>query len=111
MYDSGSVDPSAIFIDDQKMNHVTWLMVAKLKNIFLAAYFSPEEFLKDIKKYDKNIPIYIDSNLAGGVKGEDAAKTIFLKGFKNIYLATGSMPHDFPAMPWIKEIVGINPPF
>ena len=108
---SGSVDPSAIFIDDQIMNHNTWLMVAKLQNIFLVAYFSPEDFLKDIKKYDKQIPIYIDSNLAGGVKGEDAAKTIFLKGFKNIYLATGSLPHDFPPMPWIKEVVGKNPPF
>ena len=60
------------------MNHITWLMVAKLKNIFLVAYFSTEQFLKDIKKYDKNIPIYINSNLAGGVKGEDAAKTILL---------------------------------
>ena len=47
----------------------------------------------------KDIPLYIDSELGGGVKGEEIAKDFREKGFSDIKLATGRSPADFSHLP------------
>lgn len=104
---NGAID--AVLIDDQDMIHKTWQMMAKIKKINLASFHTPEEFFAKCGALDKNCRIFIDSNLADGVKGEVIAKDIYAKGFERIYLATGSDKSEFPPMPWIMDIVGKQP--
>lgn len=105
------VSPDVILIDDQEMIHKTWKMMAKVKNINLQTFYTADEFFSICGSFDSNCRIYIDSNLANGLKGEDIAKAIYEKGFINIHLATGSDTTDFPPMPWIKSIIGKHPAF
>ena len=59
----------------------------------------------------KDIPIYIDSNLERDIKGEELAKTLYDQGYTNLYLCTGYPPETFGKMPWLKAIIGKEPPF
>lgn len=38
------------------------------------------------------------------------AQDLHAQGFSNLYLATGLAPDSFPHMPWIKQVVGKEPP-
>ncbi len=100
-----------ILIDDQDMIHKTWQMMAKIKKINLKSFHSADEFFSKCGTLDKNCKVFIDSNLADGVKGEVVAKEIYAKGFVRIYLATGTDRSEFPPMSWITDIVGKQPGF
>jgi hypothetical protein len=99
----------AILIDDELIIHSIWKMSAKGRNI--VCFNNPDLFLEKIEEYDSDTPIYIDSNLGEGKRGEEIAKEIFNKGFKEIYLATAYHPNYFPPMEWIKGIIGKSPPW
>ena len=102
-------NPHAILIDDDLFIHSLWKISSQEKNV--VCFLSAELFLKEIEKYDFNTPLYIDSDLGDGHKGEEIAKKIYEIGFKDIYLATGYEPNAFPIMPWIKGIIGKEPPW
>lgn len=85
--------------------------MAKAMHKILKVYESVEAFFKEAAQFDKTTPIYIDSHLGEGIKGEEVSKSIFEMGFTNIYLATGYNPNDFGDLPWIKGIVGKSPPW
>ncbi|MFH0799592.1 MAG: hybrid sensor histidine kinase/response regulator [Pseudomonadota bacterium] len=103
--------PDAILIDDDDLVHINWKMAAKRKNKIVRVYAGPDEFWKESELFSKNTPIYVDSNLAGGVKGEDISRMMGKKGFSNLHLATGCDASQFDEMPWLKSIVGKNPPW
>jgi signal transduction histidine kinase len=109
----GTEDPNidAILIDDDYLVHTSWKIIAKKCGKNINCYADPEDFMVDSNNIDKLTPLYIDSNLGIDVKGEIIAKEIHNKGFKRIYLATGSSPEEFPSMPWIEKIVSKNAPF
>ncbi|HAF95740.1 MAG: hypothetical protein A2X34_10535 [Elusimicrobia bacterium GWC2_51_8] len=67
--------------------------------------------MSSLEAFPKSTPIYIDSELGEGVKGEDIAKTIHACGFETIYLETGHPPERFAGMPWIKEVISKDPPW
>ncbi|MBI4669294.1 MAG: hypothetical protein HY747_08950, partial [Elusimicrobia bacterium] len=46
-----------------------------------------------------------------GVKGEEFAQELHAKGFTNLYLATGHSADRFQGLPWLKAVVGKEPPF
>lgn len=100
-----------ILIDDQDMIHTTWRMMAKIKKINLSTFHTADDFVAQCGRFDRDCKIFIDSNLADGVKGEIVAKDIYAKGFQRIYLATGLDKSEFPIMPWITDIVGKQPAF
>ena len=70
-----------------------------------------DELNKEIAQFDKGVPIYIDSNLGGAVKGEDISKDLHERGFTNLYLATGYSHKRFPRLPWLQDIVGKEVPW
>ncbi|MBF0104292.1 MAG: hypothetical protein HQM16_03085 [Deltaproteobacteria bacterium] len=72
---------------------------------------NPDDFFKQADQFSKDTPVYIDSSLGDGVKGEAVAKAIYALGFKKIYLATGYKKDHFGEMPWITDVVGKAPPF
>lgn len=102
---------SLVFIDDDKMMRDTWSFCAEAVGVNISTYSSPSEFNKDMNIFNKDTDIYIDSELGGNVKGEMYAKDLYENGFTNIYLSTGHAPNHFDKMPWIKSVVGKEPPF
>ncbi|MBI4668014.1 MAG: hypothetical protein HY747_02330, partial [Elusimicrobia bacterium] len=55
--------------------------------------------------------IYLDCELGNGIKGEEFAQELHAKGFTNLYLATGHPADRFQGLPWIKAVVGKEPPW
>lgn len=100
-----------VLIDDQEMNHSTWQIIGRMKKKNVATFFNSESFFKVAATLDKNVKIYVDSDLGNGVKGEVVSREIADKGFSEIYLCTGFLAKSFGPMPWVKEIVGKKPPF
>jgi signal transduction histidine kinase len=109
--DTAGMNRMAVLIDDDALVHMTWKVAARTKGIALKAFKSPDDFLANLETFPKDTPIYIDSDLGSGIKGEDIAKTIHAKGFATIYLETGHSPGSFQKMPWIKEVISKDPPW
>jgi signal transduction histidine kinase len=100
-----------VLIDDDALVIMNWKMAAKKKGINLKTFKEPKEFLDNIENYSKEAIIYIDSELADDIKGEDVAKELSEKGFKNIYIETGHDKEKFSHLKFIKEIIGKEPPW
>jgi hypothetical protein len=91
---------------------MSWKVSAKKLNKTLRTFYTSEEFLAEANQFDRTTPIYIDSNLKDGVKGEEVAKTIHGLRFDSIYLATGYDASSFdPLSPHILGILGKEPPW
>ncbi|HFD2311292.1 TPA: ATP-binding protein, partial [Legionella pneumophila] len=102
---------TVVFIDDDEMMRMTWIFAAEEAGQCISTYSSFDEFINEINNYGENTLIYIDSDLGNNVRGEDCAKLLFDKGFIDVHLATGHSRDRFSQMPWIKSIVGKEPPF
>lgn len=104
---------SVVLIDDDALVRMNWSAAAKRAGKTLKAYSDAAAFFADLDAgaIPTDTPIYIDSNLSDGVKGEDVAREIRRRGFSEIRLATGHDPASFPAMPHIREVVGKTPPW
>lgn len=99
-----------VLLDDDGLTHLTWKMAAADSKKTFIGIKSPAELNVLKKRLDPNSSIYIDSNLGNGITGQDIAKGLYLEGFKNLYLATGYTPDHFPAMDFVKGVVGQEPP-
>lgn len=101
----------AILIDDDPMIHGIWNISAKKAGKKLNTYFTENEFMQDVKNIDPLTPIYIDVNLKSDIYGDIISKHIFANGFKELYLTTGHEKSRFADIPWIKGIIGKEPPW
>lgn len=110
-----TVDPQKthdiILIDNDEIVCSSWIFAASKAGISLLTYSSPHEFNRDSKKLLKDTPIYIDSDLDEGIKGELFAKELYKEGFTNIHISTGYPQNQFKNIPWIKSVIGKEPPF
>jgi FixJ family two-component response regulator len=102
---------TVVFINDDETMRMTWIFSAEEAGQIISTYSSFDKFLNEINCFNKNTVIYIDSDLGNNIKGENCAKDLFDKGFTEIHLATGYPKDHFSYMPWIKSIVGKEPPF
>lgn len=59
---------------------------------------------------DRATAIFIDSDLCDEMPGERFAWSLFDAGFTRLYLATGFDAERFPALPWLKGVLGKDPP-
>lgn len=101
-----------IFIDDDRNNTNDWEFFAEQGSVSIVTFNSLKAFIKDVDKFDRKIPVYIDYDLGNDQKnGIEAAKEIFEFGFNDIYLATGYIKTDVTKFPWIKRVVDKEPPF
>lgn len=103
--------PDAVLVDDDALVHMTWKMAAKSKGLELMAFSTSKELLAALSGLPKDTPFYLDSELGDGVQGKRVAQDLHAQGFSNLYLATGRAPDSFPHMPWIKQVVGKEPPW
>lgn len=100
-----------LLIDDDNLMEMTWKMSAENNKKKFQHFFTADDFFNSSRRFDLETPIYVDSNLGHGDKGEEISKKIFEMGFKNIWLCTGYQASDFPPMPWIRGIVAKDPIF
>ncbi|MCX5792490.1 MAG: HAMP domain-containing sensor histidine kinase [Elusimicrobia bacterium] len=107
---SRTVGRVAALLDDDMLVHMNWKMAAKAAGVELKAYKTPEDLAAGVDALAKDIPVYIDSELGNGVKGEDIAKDLHEKGFTDLTMATGHGPEKFARLPWLK-VTGKEPPW
>jgi len=88
-----------------------WEIKAAACRKSIAVFNSVLEFEEVRQSYPGSVPIYIDSDLNDGTRGEDYAKELHKRGFTEIFLATGYDKDRFSEMYWIKDIVGKDMPF
>jgi signal transduction histidine kinase len=99
-----------VLLDDDELIHQTWAMAAKEAQKSFLCFRTPDELHSYKKKLNHEQIIYIDSSLGKGIKGEDIAKLLYAEGFRNLYLATGYSPEQFPKMEFIRGVIGKEPP-
>lgn len=102
---------AAVLIDDDPLVRMNWTLAAKRAGKTLKAYSDAPSFINEAGETAKDAPVYIDSDLGEGAKGEEAAKEIHALGFTELFLATGHDPASFPPLPHIKGIQGKEPPW
>lgn len=100
-----------VLIDDDELTRESWSLMAEEKNITLHAFANIQEFESACLNLPSDVAIYVDSNLGGEVSGEVYARTLYQQGFLNIFIATGSDPEKFIRFPWVKGVIGKEPPF
>ena len=101
----------ALIVDDDGLVRMNWRVAAEGMGKDLRVFGNPGEFLGALEGFSKETAIYLDSELGEGIRGEEIVREVYEKGFRNLYLTTGHSPETFPAMPWIKKIVGKGPPW
>lgn len=101
----------AILIDDDPLIHMVWQIRAKDAGKNILCYLTFDEFWSRVSQFDRTVPVYIDSCLGGGVKGEVVSQLIKDDGFLEINLATGYQAKDIGYYPWISKITGKEPPW
>ena len=69
---------TAVLLDDDLLVHMNWKLAAKAAGVELKAYKTPEDFAAGIDALPKDTPIYIDSDLGNGIKGENIIKSCII---------------------------------
>ncbi|MDE2510281.1 MAG: hypothetical protein KGL74_04090 [Elusimicrobia bacterium] len=105
----------AVLIDDDELTRTIWNSAAKRAGKKFHAYADAATFFVDLETGAIDLPksaaLYVDSNLGGGIKGEDVAEELYGRGYTNIRIATGHEPSRFEPAAHICEIVGKDPPW
>lgn len=99
-----------LLVDDSDALTGMWEFVCESAGKKIVTFNSSQDFLRELECFPSDISIYLDSDLKEAIKGEELAKIVFDKGYKNIYLATGHENSELGKLPWIKQVVGKNPP-
>jgi signal transduction histidine kinase len=101
----------AVLIDDDALTRMNWTLAAKKVGKTLLAFPAVADFLAESDSIDRTMPVYLDSDLGDGVKGEAEAARIHGLGFGEIYLATGHAPEKFAGHVHLRGVTGKNPPW
>jgi hypothetical protein len=85
---------------------LAWKTSAKRLNKICETFEAPEGFYSWQKTHPiaRDTPIYVDSNLKNGTRGEDVVRGLHEAGYTHLYLATGYPPEHFRENP---ELLGI----
>jgi len=103
-------DKAAVLIDDDALVRMNWKTAAKCKGVSLQVYSSLADFFAAEVSVAKDTPVYLDSDLGDGIKGEEIAQGLREKGYSSICLETGHSPEKFSHIPWLK-VSGKEPPW
>ena len=102
-----------VLIDDDFLVRKTWEMASKTAGLHIRTFATLSEFETLSASLNKDVKIFVDYRLEEG-SGIEVTRTLFDRGFGNLYLATGMRECDLPPLseiPWIKEIGGKEPYF
>jgi hypothetical protein len=111
MQEAAAASLHYVLLDDDALIRLGWEVAAREACVSLFSFATPEELLGAVEKIPKNSIFYIDAILANGERGEDVAKELFDRGFREIYLATNLSFDSSRNLSWIKGTQGKQPPF
>ena len=100
-----------VLLDDTTAITGMWEMMAMGAGKDILVFNTIDALEDALHEIDPATPFYIDSELGHELRGEQYAERLFDRGFKELYLATGHDADYFGDLPWIKAIVGKEPPF
>ena len=117
--------PLTLLLDDDVLIHMTWRMAAKQAGARLEVFDSPEALLARLAELasgsadpvtpdstaNRDVRVYVDSKLRGGVLGENVARQVVELGFPAVYITTGYPPARFAHVTWVRGVIGKDPPF
>lgn len=101
----------AALIDDDPLTRMVWENAASDLGKRLRTFSTLAEFFKAADGFDRATPVYVDSNLGGGVEGAEESRRIHEMGFGEIYLATGRDPGQFTRFTHLRGVIGKEPPW
>ena len=117
---SGSQTPGpalridTILIDDEESVHLNWKVAAGRAGKTVLTFRSVDEILAlpGLSRIPTDTRFVVDSQLGQGVRGVQAAKVLFDRGFKNLQLAHAA-PQKLldPTPTWIRRVVDKTPIF
>ena len=92
-----------VYIEDEELLRMSWLSKAKKKNIRLLALSTTREFEQNLEKINfEKTAIYIDNNLKeGDISGLEFAQILHLRGYQNIFIASGYEAEKFAEYTWL----------
>lgn len=100
--DSFTLNYDMILIDDDLMVHDLWGFAATSAGKILKTISKLSEI--EWSSMKKDIPIFIDLNLAEGLSGISVAQTLFEQGFLNLTLTTGERINLSSVPKFIREV-------
>lgn len=107
---SGFLD--AVLIDDDPLVRSVWEFEARRQKKAVLTFPDIASFDFQMSGIGKDTPIYLDSCLGAGDRGEAYAEKLFGRGFTNLFLATGRPVSDSDlGLPYLRGVVGKEPPF
>ena len=95
-----------VLIDDDDLIHMNWRREGKKLGVDVKTFFSVEDFIRVASQFSLKTPIYIDSYLGDGFKGEVLSEEIYKKGFQELFISTGYRAQDISCPYWIKKVNG-----
>ena len=101
-------DKKVVLIDDDELIQIGWRRSGKKMGFDVQTFTTIEDFLKSSAQFKKETPIFIDSNLGKGIKGEIESERIHKLGFEKLYLATGYQRSEINVPDWILEVYSKN---
>ncbi|MDA8243748.1 MAG: HAMP domain-containing sensor histidine kinase [Elusimicrobia bacterium] len=99
-----------LLLDDDPLVHASWRISAKAAGAEFRGFSDPAAFIAAAEGCGKDVVLYVDSELGGGLHGEKIAERLHDKGYSDISLATGHPPEKFAHLPWLR-ITGKAPPW
>jgi signal transduction histidine kinase len=101
-----------VLIDDDSLTRRVWETSFKADGKKIIVFESISEFLdiSYLPGLNKEIPIYIDSQLGDNIRGEIDSELIWNKGFTNLHITTGSKRDDINIPKWILSVIDKSPP-
>lgn len=102
---------AVVLVDDDPLVRRTWEVSAKAAGLDLTTFGSADAFLAAVGRFPPETRVYLDSDLGGGVRGEAVAADLHAKGFRDLTLATGHAPEEFAGNPYLKAVIGKDPPW
>lgn len=101
----------AILIDDDELTRTAWRIAASRSGKALRIFPSATAFFVEAAAIDRGTRIYIDAELADGVRGDAESLKIHELGFGEIYLATGYEAKKFAGLKHLRGVIGKDPPW
>ncbi|MCB9062489.1 MAG: HAMP domain-containing histidine kinase [Halobacteriovoraceae bacterium] len=111
MEEDSKIRNLSILIDDDPLVRLVWKTRAKEQGIEFKCFSNEDDFYNELPNISKDSPIYIDSCLGDGVKGEDIARDLVTCGYEKVSIATGYEKEHFSDLPKQIKIQGKGSPW
>jgi signal transduction histidine kinase len=99
-----------VLLEDDDFVREAWEFEAKHQGTELFATAHPRDLLTALHEFPVTTPIFIDSELGYGIKGEVFAKKLHELGFTKLIMTTGHAASHFQDYPFLHAVIKKEPP-